>query len=109
MLVRTMARTVSLVFLALTACCGGGDGGGDSTGESTTGGENGAGNCSELCALAPVDENTAACVAVFINSKGYNTSDPECANANYPAGCTQCYGAIDVTDADCAAAHDECF
>jgi hypothetical protein len=65
--------------------------------------------CADLCALAPVDSKTGTCVSDFITLKGYDTSDPKCANANSPSGCNSCYDAISVSDADCRGAHDKCF
>lgn len=65
--------------------------------------------CADLCALAPVDFTTAACVADFITALGYPTGfcDPD--QTNTPAGCLACYEAIFVSDAHCVAAHDACF
>ena len=69
------------------------------------------GSCSELCSLAPAPEGQANCVASFIASRGYGTAIEACNNSatNTPGGCLDCYGSINVSDSDCAAAHGECF
>ncbi len=81
---------------------GGGDGGGESEDVAS---------CDDLCALAPVDSSTAACVAAFITGLGYNTSHVLCDSVatNTEVGCNACYDAIAVTDGHCIAAHVNCF
>ena len=102
MLKRSLFSITSLILatIVLIPACGSDDtssGGGDVT------------TCGDLCELAPVDGKTASCVSQFITSKGYDTSDPACANSNSQSGCNSCYDAIHVSDGDCREAHVKCF
>jgi hypothetical protein len=83
--------------------------GGSASSSGTGGDPGGVQTCGQLCDLAPVDGQTAACVAGYMTLQGYDTSHPLCSNANTPQGCVTCYDAISVSDADCAAAHVSCF
>jgi len=96
-------RMICAVVLALTPACGSDE---DADGSGSGGSVK---DCSDLCALAPVGSQVASCVSEFITLKDYNTNDPKCSNANTPSGCNSCYDAIDVSDADCVAAHNKCF
>jgi hypothetical protein len=77
--------------------------------EDDGGGAGAVQSCDDLCALAPVDGNTASCVSSRVFALGYDVGDPACSDANTPSGCTACYDAIAVSDADCVAVHDACF
>jgi hypothetical protein len=69
-----------------------------------------AATCEELCAMAPIDPLSGACVLNFVKGRGYEGKDePECESPTSPSGCRKCAKAIKITDDDCRAVKAACL
>jgi hypothetical protein len=86
------------------------DGGAGAGGAGGGGGGEAVEDCTDLCALAPVNDDIADCVAEYVAIRHPAVLGvPACQNANQPATCQSCYDAADVADATCVGAWSSCF
>jgi hypothetical protein len=124
---RTMPLLGSVLLVVCYASVGCGDdttdptgsGGGTSgAGAGDTGGSTGSGGpvqtCDQLCALAEsTTPSQDSCVASFVKGRGYPSDSTLSCQAlvvtKTETQCDACYGDIDITDANCEAAHQACF
>ena len=89
---------------------GAGGQGGGAGGQGGQGGGLGA-TCSDLCGRAPVDNNTADCVADIISDRHPSVvGNDDCADANdSTAACGRCYTSESVSEQSCGLALAGCF
>lgn len=89
---------------------GAGGAGGAGGGAGGAGGGGDVASCEDLCAFAPVDDDTADCVANYVVPRHPMIAQvPICGQANDPLFCLSCYNAGQVTDATCIGAYEACF
>lgn len=66
--------------------------------------------CVDLCALAPVRDSIADCVAEYVAPRHPAVlALPACQDANQRAVCQRCYDDAAVSDATCVGAWRACF